>query len=511
MEQAGIDIPQQKQTSHTQPIAIEGDSKNPYRTYPELAESAKKPIRLRLFLRIGAVAACLLICLVGWMIFSHLSKSQISPSNSSIGRVAEAVQPSIKIENISENSRVLIASGQQIVSSDQLVTLLINEKHCLIMNENTALSIKPLSENEHIGCAVNLASGRIYVHVEHDGNPFVVNTANGKAIITGTTFDINASSNKTTLVVAEGNVKFTSELGSVNVSGGYSSEAFDKSAPIQPTLCDVKQLTAWATDYELKSTLAKIEAYTDSFDISDLWLTAYSGPIDPEKIDYEEWIEKKRDWFEQEFPQIFRLKEALAKENIETDYPEILFTSNCLWQFISPEASNKQFSILTSDSILKVASTYDFEEQWLLKNLPSVKSLNNNLADMKGIFIGQDAFQKWIEQFKQTRKSQNSIDSSLLVYSLHASTYLTNTRTLIWLYIANEKTELTPESKADLSALLQNEVNEAEKIKEYILRLFTISENCPCEEFNILIDKAIKSITVIMELEERVSQYEISK
>jgi hypothetical protein len=120
---------------------------------------------------------------------------------------------------------------------------------------------------------------------------------------------------------------------------------------------------------------------------------------------------------------------------------------------------------------------------------------------MKGIFIGQVAFQKWIEQFKQVRKSQNSIDSNLLMYCFHANTYIINTRALIWLYITNRQTNITSENKADLLDLLQNEVNEAEKIKEYIFRLFTISENCPCEEFNVLIDKLIDSLTEIMNKE----------
>ncbi|MBN2591227.1 MAG: FecR domain-containing protein [Sedimentisphaerales bacterium] len=373
------------------------------------------------------------------------------------------------------------------------------------MDEYTTLLITPLTPNEYIGCIVNLSFGRIYAHVEHDGNPFFVETAHGKAIITGTTFDIETNQTETKLIVAEGSVKFTSQAGSVDVLSGYFSEIFAKQAPIQPSLCDTKKLTAWATGFEFKTTLEKIKAFSDSYDVSDLGLTANSGPLDLEKINYEQWIEQKRDWFVREFPLAFQLKEALAEEDIETDYPQLLFTSGIFWQFTYPQVSNNQFSIITSDSLLNAVSMYDFDKQWLIKSIPSTKYLSNNLIDVKGIYPGDEAFQKWIEQFQNARKDNKSLNSDILLYSLHAGTYLTNTRILIWLYIVNEKTNLTPENKANILALLQNEVNEAEKIKENIIRLFTISENCQCEEFNVLIDRLIESLTEIMECEERLT------
>ncbi len=443
-----------------------------------------------------AAAACIAITIsLFFVMFTH------NDDNRPASPQMLSSTPSVKIEDISESDKVLIVSGQQIVSSNQLKTLLINEKHRLIMDENSSITIMPLISDEHIGCSVTLVSGRIYTHVEHDGDPFIVETPNGKAIITGTTFDIEANESKTKLIVAEGTVNFVSQAGSVDVSAGYSSEILPKSAPTQPKLCDTKQLTAWATGYELKTTLAKIEAISDSFDISDLWLTAYSGPIDLEKIDYKEWIEKNRDWFKREFPQIFRLKEALEKERIKTDYPELLYASGSIWQISYPQISPYQIPFLTFDSLLKVTLQYNHDQQWLLENLPSSKGL---MDKHEGTLTGQNAFSEWQNNFEQLRKAGKSPDSGLLLYSLHAGTYLVNTRTLAWLYIANENTGLTSEDKANLLTLLQNEVNETEKIKEYIIRLFTISENCPCEEFNVLIDKVIDSLTEIMEIEEKI-------
>ncbi|MBN1187147.1 MAG: FecR domain-containing protein, partial [Bacteroidales bacterium] len=417
--------------------------------------------------------------------------------------------PSVKIEKITDGIAQTIPANQEIsTNSGQMATLVINSKHRMILNENTSLSINPHVSEENIGCTVNLNYGRIYTQVEHDGNPCIVETANGKAIITGTTFDIEANESKTTLVVAEGSVNFTSEVGSVDVVAGYSSEIFAKSAPLQPVLCDTKQLTAWATGYELETTFAKIEAISDTFDISDLWLTANSGPINLENINYETWIEQKRDWFEREFPSIFQLYDILTVEGIQSEYQELLFTSGILWEFKYPQVSNRQYSFVTSDSLLKVASGYGFDRDWLKKKIPSI---NNSLTNKTNLLTEQEAFQKWIEQFRNARKTNKSLDSDILLYSLHAGTYLANTRTLIWFYIANEKTDLISENKANLLALLQDEVNEAEKFKEYIIRLFTISENCPCEEFNEIIEKVIDSLTEIMEIEGKVKEYEIGK
>jgi len=448
---------------------------------------------------INAAAACLFVCLIGWVIFSCLTKSQVFPEKHSSEHFTKAIQPSVQIEDISDGDKVLLASSRDIITTDHFKTLLINEKHRLIMNENTSLTIESLVSNENIGCILTLASGRIYTHVEHDGNPFVVETTNGQAIITGTTFDIEANESKMKLIVTEGTVNFKSPQGSVNVSSGHFSEISSKSMPTQPGLCDAKHLTAWATGYELKSALEKIESITDSVDISDLWLTANSGPIDLDEIHYETWIEQKRDWFEKEFPSIFKLQDILLLEGTLAPYQELLFTSGIVWDFKYSHVTNRQFSFITPDSLMRIASSYDVDKNLLLKNMPSIK-------EQKGIFSGGEAYQKLIGQFELAQKSKESLDSDLLLYSLLASTYLANTRTLIWLYIANESTELTSKDKAELLSLLQSEVNETGKIKEYMIRLFTISKNCSCEEFSVLIDKVIDSLVEIKEIEEKITE-----
>lgn len=152
-------------------------------------------------------AASLIIGIVG-LIFP--SKPEIVP------------RPSVKIELVSKNGRIPIPANQRIASTDELQTLIIiNDKHHLTMNTNTVLVVEPLVIHSNIGCLVKLDSGQIYTHVQHDRNPFVVDTVHGKAIITGTIFDVKVTDDNTILVVCEGTVQFESDDLSDNISTKY--------------------------------------------------------------------------------------------------------------------------------------------------------------------------------------------------------------------------------------------------------------------------------------------------
>ena len=85
-------------------------------------------------------------------------------------------------------------------------------------------------------------------------------------------------------------------------------------------------------------------------------LSLRKEPIVLEETDYDHWVEQKRDWFKQEFLWIFQLKEALAKEGIEADYPELLIKTGDVWQFVCLEATPARFSVIEANSLLKTAS-----------------------------------------------------------------------------------------------------------------------------------------------------------
>ena len=144
-------------------------------------------------------------------VFAHLMLSNpTKPEKPTSMDAASVPAHSIRIKMLSDDGVTLIPSGGQIASMDSLKTLLINEKHRIVLNSDTVVSFEPLALSDKVGCLVKLASGRIYAHVKHDGNLFVVATTHGQAVITGTTFDVKTTDTGTTLVVADGSVKFES-------------------------------------------------------------------------------------------------------------------------------------------------------------------------------------------------------------------------------------------------------------------------------------------------------------
>ncbi|MHC4159904.1 MAG: FecR family protein, partial [Planctomycetota bacterium] len=423
LERAGHKVLEQKHisTNRSQPMTVEEGWKDLCRRCPDLAE---KPKSLQLFLRIGAVAACLVVGILTWMVFSNYSKPQTLPQDSSSQQVASAPKPSVKVELVTDTGNIPIPSDQQITSADQLKTLLINDKHKMRMNTNTVLAVEPLVEHSNIGCLVKLTSGQIYTHVRHDGNPFVVDTAYGEAVITGTTFDIKATDTSVTLVVSEGTVQFESENGVVNITAGQTSEIVGQSAPSNPILCNADELTAWATGYKLEAILTQVKSNTDPWEppLSSL----KRDPIVLNETDYDRWVEWERDWFKQEFPQVFQLKDALAKKGIEVDYPELLIKTGDVWQFVCLEVSPAQFSVINPDSLLKTASNYGFGKQWLLGNVPAAKSALEKPVLSENSFTGLKAFERWLDYFDETK----GLTPPTPIYSFHASKYLANTRSL---------------------------------------------------------------------------------
>jgi len=479
---------------------------------PEFAQFEKRQKRLQLFRRAGVVAACLV---VGISIFLAFSYSKPKFAQESIPeQVVFAPKPSVKVELISDNSKVLIPTGYEIAAAKELKSLIINDKHRIVINVDTTLAVEPLVEGSRLGCLVKLASGEILAHVEHDGNPFVVSTAHGKAVITGTIFDIKATDISTTLVVAEGTVQFESEESFVKVTADHTSEIVAQSAPTKPTSCDIAKLTAWANGQELKklkTALAKIESFSDDYDTTALCLSAMSGPIDLENINYEEWIEEKQDWFRGEFPWIFQLQSALAQEGVKVEYPELLVKSGDIWQFMYPQNTIDRIPIFNPDSLINVASKFGFDNKWLLENVPAVEFAVGAPVATEDKFTGLKAFEKWAYYFEQLRQSPDAMDSDTLLYSLHACRYLTNTRTLAWLTINSSKDTLRPEDKIALSALLQTEFYTANSLTGKIIELIWTSHSESCGECQGLVDEIIEDIDKITSIEKRILEYESHK
>jgi hypothetical protein len=436
-------------------MTVEEGWKNLCGRCPELAENTKKPKSLRLFVRIGAVAACLVMGVLTWMILSTHSTLKITPEITSQQPVIKP-KPFVKIELISEDGSSLLADSQQIDSANKLKTLVINGKHRLVMNTKTSLSIEPLTVNAQLGCLVKLADGEIYTHVQCDGNPFVVATNSGKAVITGTVFNIKTDNKQMELIVTEGSVRFENENGSVNVKTGQKSILTANSKPTLPALCNVEMLTAWATISKVKKDLLNDEAPKD-YNITDLWLTAVSGPANLDSIEYNSWTKENYDWFKREFPWIFQLERALAIKGVEVNYPELLVKTGDIWQFVYPESSSTRIPIINPPLLMKVISFYGFSEQWLSDVIPATKVDLATQLQYADKFTDLEALEKWATVLKKA-KSTPTLDDGTLLYSLHASVYIAKTRTLAWLCINNGILPCEMENKTELLGLLDKQV-----------------------------------------------------
>ncbi len=468
------------------------------KTHNKRVRQAKKILRIS-----SRIAACLVIGISVFFGLLVYIKPKIAPEPIS-HQVALSPKPSAKIELVSENGSILIPTNKQIASADELMTLVINGKHRMVMNINTVFAIEPKVENSNVGCLVKLYSGQIYTHVEHDGNSFIVDTAHGKAVITGTTFDIKATEDSTTLVVSEGTVQFESEKGVVNVAAGQKSKIIGRSAPSIPVSCNTAELTAWATGYEPGPVLAQAESDTDPWYLP---LLPENKPIILEEIDYDHWVEQKQDWFKQEFPWIFELKEALAKEGIKVDYPELLIKSGDVWQFACLQTVPTRFSAPTFNSLLRLANNYGFDKQWLLENVPAAKSTLEKPVLSDNSFTGLKAFERWLKYLDETEE----LAPPTSIYSYHASKYFAETRSLVWFAVRDGKYDLIDKKRAEILVLLQEEVTVACMCQNEAL--YTSDKHKPscCNRCQEPIDSVVGYIETMKALEERIAEYEIAK
>ena len=455
----------------------------------------------RLVVRVSAVAACFVVGISTFLTYSIYSKQKIVPKPTT-QQVAHTIKPSVRIELVSKNGRILIPANQRIASTDELKMLVINGRHRMMMNTNTILAVESLIENNNTGCLVKLASGRIYTHVEHDGNPFVVDTAHGNAVITGTTFDVKVTDDNTTLVVSEGTVQFESENGVVNVAAGQTSKIAGQSAPSIPLSCNTAKLTAWATGYKPELALVEVKSNTDPWELT---LSLGKEPVVLEETDYTTWVEQKRGWFKQNFPWIFQLKDALAKEGIKVDYPMLLIETGDVWQFVYLDVSPARFSVIDSNSLIKITSDYGFDKQWLLENVPTTKSALENSVLSENSFTGLKAFERWLEYAGGKKEPPTSI------YSYHASKYLTETRSLIWFAVRDCQYDLTDEERTEVLALLQEEVTAACKCQNGDLYPQEEAKS-PCDDIcQEQADRVVAYIETMKLVEERIAVYEIAK
>jgi len=458
----------------------------------------------RILWRVSAVAACVVISISLWLTFSD---SEVRKT--AISQESATAPASIRIELLSENSRSIIPAGSEVrTAASELKTLLVDGTHRLVMNSHTILTIKPFIQDSRSGCAVDLKLGEILGHVKHTSSPFVVGTAHGQAVITGTIFDIKTTKGATSLVVSDGEVQFRGTNGAVKVTAGHISRIEARSAPTKPEPCDPAKWTVWALSGDVESTVSNIQVAWAGYDLSDLWMTSLSAPADLGAIDYEEWVEERRDWFKKEFPWIFELKEALAAEGVEVDYPKLLVAAGDIWQFVHPQAPSGLIPVLDPNSLCEVAAAYGFSRQWLLKSVPAARSAILNPVMAKGRFSGLKALEQWKGYFERAKKLSAEANVGMYLCSIRASVYLADTRTLAWLCTRNNTLACEAEEKQELLSVLQRQIEASrDSLQQAVQLMIPVERRCSMRYS--LLERLIEDIGIMTSCEITIREYDI--
>lgn len=399
-----------------------------------------------------AVAACLVIAVLGsWALLSRYGSSSKTDG-------AAALSENWPVVVVFDDGTPIAPGAVIQTSTGETKSLVLNNRHQVEVNAGSRLSIGRLMEAGKIGILVNLTLGEVCMHVEYDGNPFVVQTAHGRAVVTGTTFDVKTTDAGATLVVSEGSVRFESDAGAVQVTAGQRSVIrAAATSPSVPESCDTTALTAWANTSQSMMRVAQ-DADLDSLLQDDLPLPPSPwGQVqtDLDSINYVRWVEQKRDWFARQFPWIFELQDALRREGIDVSYPDLLIQSGDLWRFTYPAAALCRQNDPDPNGLLKAAACHGRDEAWFQQQ--AFASLR--LARREKPAIGLAAFDQWAEAVK-ARVTDYSTDSDSQIFSdsLDASLYLANIRTLAILVVEGDAFENGLRTKDELARLLREEL-----------------------------------------------------
>jgi ferric-dicitrate binding protein FerR (iron transport regulator) len=455
----------------------------------ENLEAQEKRNKFRkLFVSASVAAACLVIGIFIWMTFPTHSTSKTTDEIALQQTVSEP-KPFVKIELVKPSGNIAIDASQAIVADDELKTLRINGNRQMVLNVGTELSIEPYN----LGCIVKLDKGEIYTEVEHDGKLFIVESLHGRAVITGTTFNIKADQDKMDLAVIEGSVRFESDKGAVIVKGGFQSSIIADMKPSIPVTCDAVQIAQWAKRQRpVEPVQMYMSTQEDLSELAELSLV-YVPYCELEDVNFDRWIDQRREWFEREFPWTKRLQKLLAQDETEVDTIDLLIESKDLWRFAWPEYS--QHRILAEDKqiIQEIASHYGVEIDKLISAEVNQCKQTPNI----------EAFEKWLNAFK-------SEESNLAISSIHTCVFLINMRSLTW-YGVNDG-HIQVENKQQVLALLSEQVQITSNMLMTLNQLLLADKGksvCLAAQYDEYIKKIREGISLMITTERELIDDEI--
>ena len=473
----------------------------------------------RIAMRVAAVAAVVLVFLgIGLALLGRQDQQKLRL----VAQSDTQIQPSSPETTITENGVTLSSSGPLTTDDTTTRELLINGRHRVVMNRDTSLSFAPLVENGKFGCIIGLRSGQIFANVDHDGNPFVVRFPHGRAVITGTTFDIKVTEHETALVVAEGSVRLASDQGSVQVNAGHGSTLRAQAEPTEPVACDVGLLMAWAGERENMASVAataglELDKLLEEMPLS---FASPSQPIALESLDYNAWVESKREWFKVQFPWIFELQEALKEKVLLAtdaqllattavpDYPELLLQTGDIWQIVYPERLYRIIPVFDANSLLAVAEEYDERDVHKTKVSQLVAMASQNRLAQHETAFGMVALERWVKESRRVRTACiDDKDVKVLCESSQSiGEYLENTRALLWLSIQNDQLQIPLPHKHVVLSLLEQQVSSAYLCKGTAWRMSLTKAN-ECSGTDEYLQGLTEAIEKIKDCELKISEH----
>jgi len=429
------------------------------RRSPSLAAACRrqsqKDRRRRLLWRIAtatAAASILIAVGMGWTILQ--SRSSGRPAGQAIvaSRTQKGIPADAYAELITSSGRNRLALGRPVKAGDEPQEVILGGRHRIVMNTGTVATFDAAPTqfedhvaNDKVAYDIQLAEGELYVEVVR-GHRFTVRTDNALLTITGTKFDVFAEPGRTELILVQGSIRFSQTATPqqwVDVTAGRASSIVGLSAPSKPEEVDAFAAVAWARDLGLNNALTQTEANDSFLDMAhSTWIQPSSADLD--SIDYGTWLERKRDWFAKEFPWIFRVEKALSDQHgIEADYVELLIVSGDIWQFNYPRPLGQPIPVFDATAIERIARHYRVESDGLLKAVQS-SSLKSLVAGVDSATTGQSgacpteayvtALKDWHYAIVSSVGHPDGLPTDLLWFTIHAGTYLSNTRTAAYLW-----------------------------------------------------------------------------
>ena len=231
-------------------------------------------------------------------------------------------------------------------------------------------------------------------------------------------------------------------------AGQQSTIASASAVPTEPVACDAEALTAWARPPVTSDThlaqeaqdISGLEQLTFDLPVPSPWAEIQTNLHD---LDLDKWASEKRDWFARQFPWIFEFQDALAKEKEANpqlaanhqplatavpDYVGLLLQSGDIWQFRYPQDWLQPIPVLDPNSMIRLASLYGLDEQWLVTHalIPArITNSEQRTTNHESRTTNNDALDQWAQSLEsQTHTCTPRIEAGVLLDYGYACTYV---------------------------------------------------------------------------------------